>query len=278
MEVKYQSIAKQDGNYTSENEDAVFVSSDNKIFTLSDGAGGTGVEAHRWSRYLLDKLPETPIKSFSELSAWQDGIWQTYFDTIENELKNNAPDALDKFYTEVSSATLIGVWLEVKGNRKKAHILSYGDSVVCLFRKKTKEIRTNITDLSIFLESPYLLNSNDAPIEHGFYTTWDIKKGDVLFIASDTIGQFLLSSLLLLQEPEKHQKTFETIRNSPTRFAALFQNLEKYYENEPQDWQTVLNTLWTHLESREKFALYTRALRDFDVLGLDDYSVIGGSL
>ena len=213
MDIKSQSIAKQDGNYYSENEDAVFISDDKKRLALSDGAGGTGVEAHRWSRYLLEKLPETAIKSFDELSAWQDTIWQSYFDTIQTDLENNAPHALDKFFTEGSSATLISVWLEGKGKTKKAHILSYGDSVICLFREKTKEIKTNIQDLSVFLESPFLLNSNDLPVEHGIYETWDIKKGDVLLIASDTIGQFILSSYYILQKAEKHEKIFEVIKN-----------------------------------------------------------------
>lgn len=198
MDIKSQSVAKQDGNYYSENEDAVFISDDKKRFALSDGAGGTGVEAHRWSRYLLEKLPETPIKSFAELSAWQDSIWQSYFDTIQTDLENNAPHALDKFFTEGSSATLISVWLEGKGKTKKAHIVSYGDSVICLLRAKTKEIKTNIQDLSVFLDSPFLLNSNELPTEHGIYETWDIKKGDVLLIASDTIGQFILSSYYIL--------------------------------------------------------------------------------
>lgn len=274
MEIKHQSIAKQDGNYASENEDAVWVSPDKKRFFLSDGAGGTGVEAHRWSRYLLNKLPETPIKSFEELCLWQDGIWQTYFDTTESDLKKNAPDALDKFYTEGSSATLVGVWLEGKGRSKKAHVLSYGDSVVCLFREKSKEIFTNIKDLSVFLESPFLLNSNDAPAHHGYYEIWHIKKGDVLLVASDTIGQFLLSSFYILQESEKHQQVFETIKNSPVRFADIFQNIEKYYEKNIYNWQALLIELGNNITTEEKFKRYTDTLRHFGIMGLDDYSVI----
>jgi hypothetical protein len=275
MDIKSQSIAKQDGNFYSENEDAVFISDDKKRFALSDGAGGTGVEAHRWSRYLLEKLPETPIKSFAELSAWQDSIWQSYFDTIQTDLENNAPHALDKFFTEGSSATLISVWLEEKGKTKKAHIVSYGDSVICLFRAKTKEIKTNITDLSVFLDSPFLLNSNELPTEHGLYETWDIKKGDVLLIASDTIGQFILSSYYILQETEKHEHIFEVIKNSPVRFADIFQQLEEYYHGKPDDnWQTVLSLLSSSLDSETGFKQYTEALKDFGVMGLDDYSVI----
>ena len=42
-----------------------------------------------------------------------------YFDTIEGELKNNGPNALDKFYNERASATLVSVWLEGKSIGKR---------------------------------------------------------------------------------------------------------------------------------------------------------------
>ena len=47
------------------NEDAV-KARDNMI-AVSDGAGGGGVYAERWSSYLVNHLPEVPIKSFNEL-------------------------------------------------------------------------------------------------------------------------------------------------------------------------------------------------------------------
>ena len=43
------------------NEDAA-IARDNMI-AVSDGAGGGGLFAERWSRYLLDNLPESPILS-----------------------------------------------------------------------------------------------------------------------------------------------------------------------------------------------------------------------
>ena len=92
----------------------------------------------------------------------------------------------------------------------------------------------------VFFRIPCLLNCNDALIEHGYYNTWQIKKGDVLLIDSDTIGQFLMSSLLLLQEPEKHTAFFNKIRQSPQRFTAVFQELETYYKKDAKTWQTVL--------------------------------------
>ena len=43
------------------NEDAA-IARDNMI-AVSDGAGGGGLFAERWSRYLIDNLPESPIVS-----------------------------------------------------------------------------------------------------------------------------------------------------------------------------------------------------------------------
>jgi serine/threonine protein phosphatase PrpC len=147
MTIKAQSISKHDGDFVSQNEDAI--RTEKSLFALSDGAGGTGVEAHQWAQYLLQNLPETPIFDFAALSDWQDGIWQTYFDNIKNQLENSRSNALDKFYTEGSSATLAAAWLEGRGKNKKAHILSYGDSVALLWREKTGEYWTNIADLTI---------------------------------------------------------------------------------------------------------------------------------
>jgi hypothetical protein len=102
-----------------------------------------------------------------------------------------------------------------------------------------------------------------------------IQKGDILILASDTIGQFLLASFYILQVAEQHATSFQTIRNSPNRFAAHFQELENYYQkNTNETPQNVLSELKKALTTAEKFRNYTVALRDFGLLGIDDYSVI----
>ena len=56
------------------NEDAVVVR-ENAI-AVSDGAGGGGVFADLWSNYLVEHLPEKPIKSYQTFDKWIDGIWE----------------------------------------------------------------------------------------------------------------------------------------------------------------------------------------------------------
>ena len=58
------------------NEDAVIAREN--IIAVSDGAGGGGLFAARWSKYLLNHLPSTPISSADELDAWIRYIWEPY--------------------------------------------------------------------------------------------------------------------------------------------------------------------------------------------------------
>ena len=61
------------------NEDAVIAKKE--VIAVSDGAGGGGVFADRWSKYLLEQLPEKPIKSFKAFDKWVDGIWEFFYNS-----------------------------------------------------------------------------------------------------------------------------------------------------------------------------------------------------
>ena len=266
-----QSIPKENSD---ENEDKIKVSASKSMFALSDGAGGIGVEAHRWAAYLLEKLPEeNPIQNFEALSNWQNDIWEAYFKEIETELKERASIALNKFYAEGSLATLVAAWLIGDDTDKKIQVMAYGDSFIGLWHNEPKKFWTNIPKLSSFLENPSLLNCKDEVTENGVYEALQIKQGDVLIIASDTIGQFLLGSYYLLEEKGEHEADFALIRENPSRFSAQFQALEAYYTGK-ENWQEVLKILKENLDTEEHFRTYTEGLKGDSLLGYDDYSVI----
>lgn len=46
------------------------------LIAVSDGAGGGGLFAERWSAYLLSHLPATPINSAEELAFWIGENWE----------------------------------------------------------------------------------------------------------------------------------------------------------------------------------------------------------
>ena len=56
------------------NEDAAIAKE--SVIAVSDGAGGGGVFAEKWSQYLVDHLPNEPITDYSAFDSWIDGIWE----------------------------------------------------------------------------------------------------------------------------------------------------------------------------------------------------------
>ncbi|MBQ9230825.1 MAG: hypothetical protein IJ190_06535, partial [Prevotella sp.] len=53
-------------------EDAAIARKD--VIAVSDGAGGGGVFADLWSKYLVEHLPDMPIKSHKAFDKWIDEI------------------------------------------------------------------------------------------------------------------------------------------------------------------------------------------------------------
>ena len=90
------------------NEDAVCARKN--MIAVSDGAGGGGLFADRWSRYLVSHLPHNPITTAEQLDEWIGSIWEAYYNKAEESAKKLGGMALDKFYDEGSFATLAVVW------------------------------------------------------------------------------------------------------------------------------------------------------------------------
>ena len=97
MKAKGVSISKfEDGVL---NEDAVRANPN--FIAVSDGAGGGGVFAERWSHYLIYNLPNVPITTFEELDSWIDGIWEQFYNECETWAQKQQDGLfLKKFYDE----------------------------------------------------------------------------------------------------------------------------------------------------------------------------------
>ena len=138
------------------NEDAAIATE--SVIAVSDGAGGGGLFAERWSQYLVDHLPDKPIKNYKAFDKWIDGIWEPFYNDCEEEAKKIGGLLLNKFYDEGSFATLVAVW---KVSETECRWISYGDSVAFCYNKKTGELQHSFTRLSDFNNPPYLINSKD---------------------------------------------------------------------------------------------------------------------
>ena len=166
------------------NEDAVIAK--DSLIAVSDGAGGGGVFADKWSRYLVDHLPDKPIKTFSAFDKWIDGIWEPFYNDCEEKAKKEGGMLLNKFYDEGSFATLVAVW-------KTGEWISYGDSVAFCYHRNTGVLDHSFTKLSDFNNPPYLVNCKDPLNRKGFrHGKFEIDDDCIVFASSDALAHYIL--------------------------------------------------------------------------------------
>lgn len=176
------SIAKLNENLV--NEDAAIAKS--CLIAVSDGAGGGGVFADLWSRYLVENLPDDPINNFSAFDKWIDSIWEPFYNDCEEKAKFEGGMLLNKFYDEGSFATLVAVW-------KNGQWISYGDSVAFCYDKKTKKLQHSFGQLSDFNNPPYLVNCKDPTNEAGFNSgLFKMTEESFIFTASDALSHYII--------------------------------------------------------------------------------------
>ena len=176
------SLAKFEENII--NEDAAIAKEN--VIAVSDGAGGGGIFAERWSQYLVDNIPQKPIKTYKSFDKWIDGIWEPFYNKYEEVAKNEGGLLLNKFYDEGAFATLVAVW-------KNGMWISYGDSVAFCYNRKTGELQHSFTRLAVFNNPPYLINCKDPLNEEGFRRgQFKVNKDCVVFAASDTLAHYIL--------------------------------------------------------------------------------------
>ena len=80
------------------NEDAVNVLGN--LVALSDGAGGGGVFADLWSKYLVGQITAEPISDFRSFDQWISDIWEAFYNECETKAKHEGGMLLNKFYDE----------------------------------------------------------------------------------------------------------------------------------------------------------------------------------
>lgn len=170
------------------NEDAVLARPD--LIAVSDGAGGGGLFADRWSRYLVKHLPDAPICSAEELDAWVGDIWEPFYNDCEEEAKQVGGMTLDKFYDEGSFATLAAVW---KVSDKECRWISYGDSVAFHYNCSTKILEHSFGSIVDFDKAPYLINCKDEIDKEGVRAGSFLTDSDSLvFVTSDALAHYII--------------------------------------------------------------------------------------
>lgn len=170
------------------NEDAVCARKN--MIAVSDGAGGGGLFADRWSRYLVNHLPQNTLITAEQLDEWIGAIWEAYYNKSEEVAKKLGGMALDKFYDEGSFATLAAVWAQNDGT---CRWMTYGDSVVFHYNYATKKLTHSFKSLADFNKAPYLINCKDELNPDGFRSgMFPLNKNSIVFVASDAISHYIM--------------------------------------------------------------------------------------
>lgn len=231
---------------------------------ISDGAGGGGLFAERWSQYLVDHLPEKPIKSFKAFDKWIDEIWEPFYNDSEEEAKKIGGLILNKFYDEGSFATLVSVW-------KGGQWVTYGDSVAFCYNQKTKELQHSFTRLVDFNNPPYLINCKDPLEVKGFRSgKFKVNKDCIVFAASDTLAHYILM-MYEVAYPHKFKEELQEAINAQTKNSNYVKtamtiegvDFEKDVIRKMQNCST-----WPFLKN------HIKGLKKKGLIGHDDYSLV----
>ena len=245
------------------NEDAAIARKE--LIAVSDGAGGGGMFAERWSQYLVNHLPDKPITNFKAFDKWIDSIWEPFYNEYEEIAQKEGGMLLSKFYDEGSFATLVAVW-------NNGTWISYGDSVAFCFNMKTGELQHSFTHLADFNNPPYLSNCKDSLNENGFRKgEFKIDKDCVCFVTSDTLAHYILMMYEVANSDTFAVELQEAInaqtKNSNFIKAAL--GIKKVgFEKD------VLSKLISGVKNAGNFRRFLEGLRRKSLIGHDDYSLV----
>lgn len=236
------------------------------MIAVSDGAGGGGLFADRWSRYLVQHLPKTPITTAEHLDEWIGAIWETYYNKSEISAKKLGGLALDKFYDEGSFATLAAAWIS---DFDYCYWMTYGDSVVFHYDYATKKLTHSFSTLADFSNAPYLINCKDELNLDGFHHgEFPFTKDSFVFITSDALAHYVMMMYAISIKAEKEiaEAVNKGSKNSNLLKTALSVPV-KNFEGE------VIEKIRKAVYDKGLFKKWTHKLYQQGILGLDDYSL-----
>ena len=254
------SIAKLDEGLV--NEDAAIAK--DSLIAVSDGAGGGGVFADAWSKYLVEHLPDEPITDFKAFDKWIDDIWEPFYNDCEENAKAEGGMLLNKFYDEGSFATLVAVW-------NNGQWISYGDSVAFCYNRKTKKLQHSFGQIADFNNPPYLVNCKDDLIENGFKSgVFEISSDCTVFVASDALAHYILMMYEVSNGDEFAGELQEAVsmqtKNSNFIITALGQKKKDFEKDVLEKLMNCRKTV--------NFQRHIRCLRKKGLIGHDDYSFV----
>ena len=244
------------------NEDAAIAN--DRMIAVSDGAGGGGVFADLWSKYLVEHLPDVSITDYQAFDAWVDGIWEPFYNDCEKKAQQEGGMILNKFYEEGSFATLVIVWND-------GHWISYGDSVAFCYNRNTGRLQHTFGRIVDFNNPPYLVNCKDPSDEKGFKCGRFKMNGDsIVFACSDALAHYILMMYEVTHQ-DKYQDELQEAVNAQTKdsnFIKTAMGLKKV------DFEKDVIGKLLNCKNAGNFRRHLECLRKKGLIAHDDYSLV----
>lgn len=251
------------------NEDNCCVSDD--MIVISDGAGGCGVFASDWSKYLAENLfvrsTDSPIINVDDLDNWIGEIWENFYN--EHELKAQEYDGIfqSKFYGEGSYATLAAVW---RTGQDLCHWITYGDSVVFHYQKSTGKLEYSFTKLADFSKAPYLIGFKEELHREGFNSgDWILDEDSVVFAASDALSHYILM-MYYINHSNDYQQELDDIMKSHDSDAQML-SLAK--SDGSVSFDMLICKLQDIVKDQNRFDNFVKELYQRGVMDIDDFTL-----
>ena len=229
---------------------------------VSDGAGGGGVFANKWSEYLVEHLTETPISDFAAFDSWIEGIWEPFYNEYEEVAKREGGMLLNKFYDEGSFATLVAVW-------KNGQWISYGDSVAFCYNKKSGLLQNTFGKLVDFNNPPYLINCKDSLNEEGFKCgRFNLTDDSIVFAASDALAHYILM-MYEVTHRDKYAEELQEAVNAQTKDSNF---IKTALALKKADFEEVIKKL-PLCKNQGNYKRHLLFLKKKGLIAHDDYSI-----
>ncbi len=248
------------------NEDAVMARE--SIIAVSDGAGGGGLFAERWSLYLLEHLPSEPIKDAEELDAWIESIWEVFYNRCEADARQMGGMSLDKFYDEGSFATLVAVW---RLSDSECQWMSFGDSVAFHYNYATHKLELSFGQITDFDKPPYLINCKDALLKEGFKSgIFHTDNHSTVFVASDALAHYILM-MYKVAHREQFSQELDIAESNHTKNENYIKTAKAMQKIDFE--KDVLNKLFRCIGNQTNFQRHIKSLIRKGLIAYDDYSL-----
>jgi hypothetical protein len=247
------------------NEDTAF--SSETCIAVSDGAGGCGLFADKWSEYLIEKLPkDSAFLSFEDLDAWVEQIWPKFYTKYEKIALQDDGMFLSKFYKEGSCATIAAAWIE---SPSVCRWMAYGDSVVFHYNCRTDTLEHSFTHIADFSNSPHLVSCN-SPLEKGWFRNglFQTDEHSIVFVASDALSYYLL----MMYEIAHLDKYSMEIEEACSRCDSNSQMINTAKGMNYDFYHNILLPLCEY-SSEDTFTDYMKKLYEDGLLDIDDFSI-----